>query len=245
MMAEQIAMILQRLEEQNQQLAALTREATETRGLNARLQEERHAQDLRLAEQAGRITELRDVFAQSTWSSSDRLTDSRGAGRPQAFDSKATSWHGWELGFLNYMTQRWEHAEAWVHWSTTKEDSLPSLESDLLALMVRDGVEGSDLSLEKFSKFNRELYSLLISSIQNDTKAQRLVANTKKKSGLEAWRRLGQEYDPMAPGQRRSLLSQILQPSQVKTSELQEAIEALEVKLEKYALKPKADTLGG
>ena len=78
-----------------------------------------------------------------------------------------------------------------------------------------------------------QLYTVLMTLVEGESFD--ILVGSGSVEGLEAWRRLHKQWDPLTTGRARGLLREILAPGRAKLAELQGAVERLEDLVRRYS----------
>eukprot|EP00971_Amphidinium_carterae_P063549 1257648-Amphidinium_carterae.1 len=183
--------------------------AAEARGAEA----EARAQDLasRLAQ-----TEITVNTMGQPAGSSRPLVDTRALGRPREFKSIRSEWQDWAFHFKAFL-------------SGANAQAGQALDE---AARADKEISMTDLGPARES-LARQLYLAL--SLQVSGEALVKVQNVRDHNGLEAWRRLCDEYEPRTKGQQRHRLTKLLRPEKAASVDrTMYAIEAWEKEVAEY-----------
>ena len=216
-MAEQALLnIVNRLTEGQEAMNRQIEQRTAMLNQQAQLLEVERAKVKTLIEQQGQ---------QSQSSRSGSVFDTRGIGRPPQFSGKAVEWTSWEFKLRSWLGAQFQDGEACLDWAQQKGSDEVTVESV---------VELTETKTDA-ARLDQQLWVLLVALCEQGTEALAIVKNSRKGSGLDAWRRLAARYDPSNPQVHRQLLRKVLYPRRVPEAQLKTALEDWERDMARYA----------
>ena len=150
------------------------------------------------------------------------LIDTRGLGRPPAYNNNEADFYVWSRKFENYAASVVPECRALLSWSaeSTSEVTIDYAAGELILTeaLVREASEMLYIALQSLT----------------DGESFDIVASAGAGEGLESWRRLARRWDPYTSGRARSLLKDILAPTRCKMSDLMAGVEKLEDLMRRY-----------
>lgn len=163
--------------------------------------------------------------------------DVKGIGKPDALkgthDEVQKVWKSWSYKFETWFCSQWPSGQEALDWARGKSDD-PVEADDLLNSAITD-IDAID------SHLHVALVSLT-SGMPYD-----VVFNSRKKCGLDAWRRLCSTYEPQNNRTNIRLLRRILNPPRATIPTMRSAIDKLEADIVEYESrgqpKPSDETL--
>lgn len=160
------------------------------------------------------------------------IIDSRGIGKPPAFDNRESSFSIWTKKLENFFLSVHSDMEPVLEWSL--EQTTGALPSD--ADLHFDGSDTLHPRVDDVDVKAAQLYTLLAQL--TDGESFDIVNNAGKNNGLEAWRKLHRRFDPSTGGRRRNMLREIINPGRCKhENQLYGAMERWEELVQRYERK--------
>ena len=150
--------------------------------------------------------------------------DVKGVGKPSelkgSHDEVAKAWKSWSYKFETWFCSQWPAGQQALDWARLKGDD-PVTAHDLL-----------NSQLEDIDPIDAHLHVALVSLTQG--MAYDVVYNSRKKCGLDAWRRLCFTYEPHNNRTNIRLLRRILNPPRSTMSTLRSSLDKLESDIIEY-----------
>ena len=122
------------------------------------------------------------------------LVDTRAFGKVSTFSGARAEWSDWKFTFQAYMSGANPAAAECMRWSEQQKQAITDEEVD------RQSPAAKQLS--------KQLYLALSLQVRNEALSK--VRNVEMNNGLEAWRRLVEEYEPSSRGRQMHALNQLL-----------------------------------
>ena len=159
-----------------------------------------------LAELPGAITTMLNR-AQAT--TRRMLVDTKGLGTPPVFSGREEDFYVWTNKVENFVSGVFPKVRGALAFAVESQDVVT-------ATAVEVGVP--ELEDETSTERDRQLFIVL--SALTDGESFDIVMSAGSDHGFESWRKLHRRWGPYTAGRARSLLKEILTPSQVKLPEL-------------------------
>ena len=225
-MEAQLVQILQLLQQTQQQaIQQQQQEAEANRAMQANLVQALGDTQRQLAAAVQAMTESKR--------SSGSVVDVTKVGKPelpkgQTKTELQKAWTDWSYVFRTWFCSQFRHAEHILKWAQDRYDTR------IDNLSLEEAVEKNPTWREVILDVSKQL-DVALSSMCRDG-ALSIVKNALKgeSKGLDAWRRLCKEYDPINAMSNRRLLRKIVQPQQQSLDNLRQAIEEWENDLREY-----------
>ena len=183
------------------------------------------------ADRANKVTEDMAKASAGNWSGGGSLVDGRAVGQPLKYSGKTDQdFSEWTSKFTDFVKAKLSRqVEEAMKWAVQQKKSIvkDADESDARRIGWNDkfGEAADDIDkIEKFEEYVVGLSTYLGAFTTGE--ASKVVRNSGTDNGLEAWRRLAAEYDPMSSMRRVAILGQIQNPP--KCDEVEELGAALE-----------------
>lgn len=171
---------------------------------------------------ARQLKEMTDTL--SSLQKKPGIVDVKGIGKPEALkgshEEARKMWKSWSYKFESWFGSQWKAGHAALDWARSKGDE--TITSQLLLDSTLEDVDGIDA----------HLHVALISLTQG--MPYDIVFNSRKKCGLDAWRRLCHFYEPMNSRSNIRLLRRILNQPRVTMGEVRSAIDKWESDIVEY-----------
>ena len=180
--------------------------------LEAQLVGQQNAQGL--AELPGAIT---TVLSRSKAPMRRMLVDPKGLGKPPVFSGREEHFYVWTKKVENYVSGVFPNVRGALTFAAESQDVVT-------AATVAIGVP--ELGVETSAEVDGQLFVVL--SALTEGESFDIVMSAGGDHGFESWRKLHGRWNPYTAGRARSLLREILSPTQVKLPELMGAIEKME-----------------
>ena len=142
-------------------------------------------------------------------------------GKPEiltgTFDEAGKKWRDWIFNFQSWFNSANPGAKAAMKWSRVKD------QTPITPTMIQD----EEVNQPGLGRIDGQLHCALVHMVRDDS--LRVVKNIAyEDSGLEAWRKLNRQYDPVDPLSNSRLLAQVQAPPQATS------IDTLLTSLEKW-----------
>ena len=167
-----------------------------------------------LAELPGAIT---TVLSRSQAPMRRMLVDPKGLGKPPVFSGREEHFYVWTKKVENYVSGVFPNVRGALTFAAESQDVVT-------AATVAIGVP--ELGVETSAEIDGQLFVVL--SALTEGESFDIVMSAGGDHGFESWRKLHGRWNPYTAGRARSLLREILSPTQVKLPELMGAIEKME-----------------
>ena len=167
-----------------------------------------------LAEMLGAIT---TVLSRSQASMRRMFVDPKGLGKPPVFSGREEHFHVWTKKVENYVSGVLPNVRGALTFAAESQDVV-------IAATVAIGVP--ELVVETSAERDGQLFVVL--SALTEGESFEIVMSAGGDHGFESWRKLHGRWNPYTVERARSLLREILSPTQVKLPELMGAIEKKE-----------------
>ena len=125
--------------------------------------------------------------------------DTKGIGKPKTFSGKTADWQKWLFSFRPWFGCAFEKGKEAMEWAQSQQDEISQEEVSLQS--IEEVIDAS-------------LYIVLTQLCEGDSID--FVKAAGEGCGLEAWRRLYTNYNPVTKGRLRSTYNNIAKPKQVK-----------------------------
>ena len=214
-MEQQFAAIMQQLQQSNQQMQTLIgQQAQQTQRMREDTQQQLAAQ--------------REALNQALRGRANAgIVDVTKVGKPEILNGTKESisgrWRDWSFQFTTWFASQFPEGESMLEWA---KESHATIDDTVLR------EEATRRRWEHADHVNRQLHVALVSLCRDE--AMTIVRNGLKGQGLDAWRKLTKEYDPVTPQANLRLLKRILQPSQQSLPNLRSYMESWEHDLRRY-----------
>ena len=208
----------QRMLQQDQQLAALTQQLSDTNARAEAIAARAAQSDMEKREMMNLMTQF---AAQMTTGSAGSSVDKRGVGQPWKFTGKRDQdFSEWEFKFRNFIRASYgADAVGMLDWVSKKKKAIVKGDPGEKEVGYPDWVvrhaEGEEIIAG--------IYGYLVAFTLEQ--ANKIVRNGGEGRGLECWRRLMTEYDPSSAIRRIALLSKIQQPDKALVTNLSVVLE--------------------
>ena len=173
-----------------------------------------------LAELPGAIT---TVLSRSQAPMRRMLVDPKGLGKPPVFSGREEHFYVWTKKVENYVSGVFPNVRGALTFAAESQDVVT-------AATVAIGVP--ELGVETSAEIDGQLFVVL--SALTEGESFDIVMSAGGDHGFESWRKLHGRWNPYTAGRARSLLREILSPTQVKLPELMGAIEKMEDLVRRY-----------
>ena len=167
-----------------------------------------------LAELPGAIT---TVLSRSQAPMRRMLVDPKGFGKPPVFSGKEEHFYVWTKKVENYVSGVFPNVRGALAFAAESQDVVT-------AATVAIGVP--ELGVETSAEIDGQLFVVL--SALTEGESFDIVMSPGGDHGFESWRKLHGRWNPYTVGRARSLLREILSPTQMKLPEFMGAIEKIE-----------------
>ena len=222
-MEQQLAQILQAVVAQNQQMqeqtAALARMVEGNREQMTQLQQTQVLQ----------TATMQDLMRRGR----EGVVDVTRVGKPDNLKGNTKTdlkraWPDWSYTFKTWFCSQWRNGEAILKWASEMYDT--QLDEEALRGAIQDHPGWA----EKLAPLSRQLHVSLTALCKDESLS--MVKNALKGDcmGLDAWRRLCKEYDPVNALSNRRLLRKLTHPQQVSLDNLRKTIEEWESNYREY-----------
>ena len=182
-----------------------------------------HAMSMALATQLKPL--IAEVSRLALQSNSQRsIVDTRGMGRPPAFDGADRAWREWRGKVTAYLTATDALADGSLKWAEVQTCVIA--QEQLVFECTKDELVNED-RLHLLNAFNKKLYLVLVDTCKNEP--YRIVESAGNGQGLEAWRLLTRRYASRTPGTKRALLANLFS---LKPATSPDAFESLLMSME-------------
>ena len=168
-----------------------------------------------LAELPGAIT---TVLSRSQTPMRRMLVDPKGLGKRPVFSGREEHFYVWTKKVENYVSGVFPNVRGALTFDVESQDVVT-------AATVAIGVP--ELGVETSAEIDGQLFVVL--SALTEGESFDIVMSAGGGHGFESWRKLHGRWNPYTAGRARSLLREILSPTQVKLPELMGAIEKMEI----------------
>ena len=173
-----------------------------------------------LAELPGAIT---TVVNRSQAPTRRMLVDPKGLGKPPVFSGREEDFYVWAKKVENYVSGVFPNVRGALAFAAESKD-------EVTAATVAVGV--LELGVEMSAEMDGQLFVVL--SALADGESFDVVMSAGGDHGFESWRKLHGRLNPYTAGRARSLLREILSPTQANLPELMCAIEKMEDLVKRY-----------
>ena len=243
MEAQRLEQLLQMMAEgqrQQQQTNVALQQAVQQQAQLMVQQEQRsHAEVMALRQS---MAEQQQSFVEALKQVKDRragVIDVKAVGKPERFAGNKQklqqAWPNWSFTFSTWLASQWAHGTEILEWAMYQGST--TITQDVVKDRLR-----SHPHWEGIVELNAQLFVALVSLTEDDAKT--IVKNSEKASGLDAWRRLWNEYDPNNPVANFRMLRKITHPPTcTELSVLRGAIESWETRYKEYKERT-GETLG-
>ena len=144
------------------------------------------------------------------------LVDPKGLGQPPVFSGREEQFYVWTKKVENYVSGVFPNVRGALTFAAESQDVVT-------AATVAIGVP--ELGVETSAEIEGQLFVVL--SALTEGESFNIVMSAGGDHGFESWRKLHRRWDPYTAGRARTLLREILSPTQVKLPELMGAIEKM------------------
>ena len=168
-------------------------------------------------EQGERMTKVLEKLEarEKGGSGSGSLVDTKGLGKPQAFNGNEAEFPGWTFKMEVWLAAQFgKDVTKWLDDARKHRNPITLDETELVSLQC--------------ARVSTHLYTALISLCSSGTEAMELVMNSEKGSGFDAWRRLCHRFHPDTPQTNMALLKKVMRPPQCTLENLLAGIERWE-----------------
>ena len=152
------------------------------------------------------------------------IVDVKGIGKPDVLkgthDEVQKHWKSWSYKFETWFCSQWLHGQRALDWARLKGER-PITADDMLTDEISD-----------IDSIDAHLHVALV-SLTNGM-AYDVVFNSRKKCGLDAWRRLCNTYEPQNNRTNIRLLRRLLNPARATLSTMRSSLDRFEADLIEY-----------
>ena len=158
------------------------------------------------------------------------LIDTRGLGKPFAFNGREEDFQRWSAKVSNYVAAIFDGSEEVFKYAAEEEQPL----TVAVTKEAFNEVDGTVQKVKDLDAMLAQRYTALLQLTEGE--AHDIVVNADRNLG-EAWRRLHRRCDPATGGRKRNLLRAILTPGRCALSEVQPSLERWEALVLRYERK--------
>ena len=151
------------------------------------------------------------------------LVDPKGFGKPPVFSGREEHFYVWTKKVENYVSGVFPNLRGALTFAAESQDVVT-------AATVAIGVP--ELGVETSAEMDGQLFVAL--SALTEGESFDIVISAGGDHGFESWRKLHGRWNPYIAGRARSLLREILSPTQMKLPELMGAMEKMEDLVRRY-----------
>ena len=151
------------------------------------------------------------------------LVDPKGSGKPPVFSGREEHFYVWTKKVENYVSGVFANVRGAFTFAAESQEVVTAA---TVAIGVRE------LGVETSAEIDGQLFVVLSALTEGETFD--IVMSAGGDHGFESWRKLHGRWNPYTAGRARSLLREILSPTQMKLPELMCAIEKMEDLVRRY-----------